>query len=150
MDVVTPDMKARAETLYGWAKAAIEHMGFVFAVGAMDYRPLANVHIRIGAPRETDVGECEPGDMPCVRRALGAYLSVRDLVQLVTRSIETEDIRDEYGVPFQIFYGVSGNTHRFWSIANARRVVEYVPEDNSEMRFADQLMGHIRAARRTD
>ena len=33
---------------------------------------------------------------------------------------------DKEGVPFQIFYGVSGNDHNFWSIANARRVIGYV------------------------
>ena len=54
-----------------------------------------------------------------MRRALGAYLSARDLTQLVVKSIETEDIRDEHGVPFQVFYGISGNSHAFWSIANA-------------------------------
>ena len=38
------------------------------------------------------------------------------------KSIETEDITDAHGIPFQIFYGISGNDHGFWSIANARKV----------------------------
>jgi len=147
MELVTPDMKARAETLYGWAKQAIEHMGFVFALGSEGGRPLENVHIRIGAPRETDLAACEPGDMACVNRALGAYLSRRDLAQLVEKSIEAPDIRDEFGVPYQIFYGVSGNSHRFWSIANARRVIGYAPQDDSQIRFADEVAEHVRAAR---
>ena len=146
LDFVTPSMKARAESFYGWAKDAIEHLGFVFAGGRVGDRPLENVQIRIGAPRESDVQKCELGNMVCVRRALGAYLSVRDLVQLIVKSIETEDIRDEFGVPFQIFYGISGNAHRFWSIANARRVIGYEPEDDSQVRFADELLAHIRAA----
>ena len=33
--------------------------------------------------------------MVVLRRALGAYLSARDLSQLFVKSIETEDIRDE-------------------------------------------------------
>ena len=35
--------------------------------------------------------------------------------------VETEDITDENGVPFLIVYGISGNTHRFWSLASAKR-----------------------------
>ncbi len=35
--------------------------------------------------------------------------------------IETPDIEDENGVPFLVIYGISGNTHRFWSLTNASR-----------------------------
>ena len=69
-------------------------------------------------------------------RDLGAYISERDLQQLVIKSIETADIRDRYGIPFQIFYGISGNARQCWSIANAREVVGYAPEDDSEIKFA--------------
>ena len=68
------------------------------------------------------------------------------MVQLFLKSMETEDNRDEQGVPFQIFYGISDNPHAFWSIANARRVVGYEPQDNSEIRFAGLVADHIRAA----
>lgn len=71
---------------------------------------------------------------------------MRDQVQLTVKSIETEDITDENGVPFQIFYGVSGNTHNFWSIANARRVIGYAPEDNSQIRFAEKIAAITTAA----
>ncbi len=39
----------------------------------------------------------------------------------VVRMIETESIEDENGVPFLVIYGISGNTHRFWSLTNASR-----------------------------
>ena len=39
----------------------------------------------------------------------------------VIRMIETESIEDENGVPFLVIYGISGNTHRFWSLTNASR-----------------------------
>ena len=81
-----------------------------------------------------------------MRRALGAYISARDLTQLFVKSIETRDIRDEHGIPFQIFYGVSGNSHGFWSIVNARKVIGYAPQDNSEIRFQEAIQAHIRAA----
>lgn len=145
-DTVDPDGRALSDNYYGWAKEAYEHLGFVFAVGKIQGRPLPNVQIRIGGPRETDVERCAPGDLTCVRRALGAYISQRDLSQLVIKSIEAEDIRDERGVPFQIFYGISGNDHAFWSIVNARKVIGYTPEDNSAIRFADQIAAHMRAS----
>jgi hypothetical protein len=62
------------------------------------------------------------------------------------KSIETEDIRDEFGVPFQIFYGISDNSQAFWSIANARKIIGYEPQDNSEIRFQALLAEHLRAA----
>ena len=81
-----------------------------------------------------------------MRRALGAYISERDMAQLFIKSIEASDIRDERGVPFQIFYGISDNPHAFWSIANARRIIGYAPQDNSEIRFRDLIAEHISAA----
>ena len=146
MDVVTPDMRALSDNYYGWAKESYEHLGFVFATGVPNGRPLENVQIRIGGPRETDVESCKKGDIVGVRRALGAYISQRDLQQLFIKSIETEGIHDENGVPFQIFYGVSGNSHNFWSIANARKVIDYEPQDNSEIRFCKLVQKNIEAA----
>ena len=55
------------------------------------------------------------------------------------RSIECGPLEDEWGVPFQIFYGVSNNTRAFWSIANARQVIGYAPEDDSELRYASDI-----------
>jgi UDP-glucose 4-epimerase len=145
-DYVSPDMRALSDNYYGWAKEAYEHLGFVFAVGKQNGRPLENIQIRIGGPRETDVANCCMGDLRCVRRALAVYISQRDMAQLFIKSIETEDIRDINGIPFQIFYGISGNSHAFWSIVNARKIIGYEPLDNSETRFADLISGHIKAA----
>jgi hypothetical protein len=158
---VNPNERALSDNYYGWAKEVYEHLGFVFAVGKQARpssgftsgvrpetgRQLEVVQIRIGGPRETDVANCKLGDLRCVRRALAAYISERDMQQLFIKSIETEDIRDERGVPFQIFYGVSNNPHAFWSIANARQIIGYEPQDNSELRFADLIARHIQAAK---
>ena len=145
-DFVDPDDRALSDNYYGWAKEAYEHLGFVFAVGAVNGRPLENVQIRIGGPRETDVERCHLGDMTCVRRALAVYISRRDLDQLIIKSIEAPDIHDAHGVPFQIFYGISNNARAFWSIANARRIIGYAPEDDSEIRFRDQIAAHTDAS----
>ena len=146
MDFVNPNQRALSDNYYGWAKEVYEHLGFVFAAGQQVERPLENIQIRIGGPRETDITHCELGDLRCIRRALAAYISDRDMQQLFVKSIEAEDIHDGRGVPFQIFYGISGNHHAFWSIVNARQVIGYAPEDNSEVRFADWIQKHIAAA----
>ena len=170
-DIVDPYVgRPLSDNYYGWSKEVYEHLGFVFAVGKIHGekiqgiqaaigptggasiderargRQLENIQIRIGGPRETDVQNCPPGDLTCVRRALGAYLSARDLTQLVVKSIETVDIRDEHGIPFQVFYGISGNSHAFWSILSARKVIGYEPQDNSEFRFQKEVAAHIQAA----
>ena len=147
LDLVTPFDQARSYGFYGWAKDAYEHLGFVFALGRVsDGVQLENVQIRIGGPRETVADQPKLGDLRRLRRGLAVYLSQRDLVQLYVKSIETEDIRDKEGVPFQIFYGISGNTHAFWSIANARKVIGYAPQDNSEHKFANSIRRHLKAA----
>ncbi len=160
MDFVDPEQRALSDNYYGWAKETYEHLGFVFAAGKQARpnaafttgaapttgRQLEVVQIRIGGPRETDLSACKLGDLRCVRRALGAYLSERDMQQLFVKSIETPDIRDEQGMPFQIFYGISANSHAFWSIANARKIIGYAPQDNSEIRFHNLIAAHIVAA----
>ncbi len=148
LDMVTPEMPPRSDNWYGWAKAAYELLGFVFATGKVDGRKLEIVQWRIGGPRDDDIDHVKPGDVKVMHRALGAYLSARDQVQQAVRMVETEDIRDEHGVPFLIAYGISGNTHRFWSIANARVKLGYAPEDDSQVNFADKIAAIARAARR--
>ncbi len=144
--MVTPDQNA-SDNWYGWGKIAFEQIGQVFASGVTHGgRPLENVQVRIGGPRETDVAEAPLGDLRRMRRALAVYISQRDMSQLFIKSIESEDIRDDLGVPFQIFYGISDNPHAIWSIANARRVIGYAPQDNSEKRFFDLIQAHMAAA----
>lgn len=147
MEFVTPDMIPLSDNYYGWGKISYEGLGFVFATGAMnDGKQLENVQIRIGAPRESVV-ENITGDLKKMHRGLGAYLSVRDQVQLVVKSIETEDIRNGFGIPFQIFYGISDNTHRFWGITNARKVIGYHPQDDSQTRFAEEVTQQLTSAK---
>jgi nucleoside-diphosphate-sugar epimerase len=131
---VGPGDLPKSDNYYGWAKIAYEALGFVYATGAFG-RPLEVVQIRIGAPREIAAAPHE-GRPELYKRNLGAYISARDLQQLFVRSVEAPDIADEWGVPFQIFYGVSDNSRAFWDASNARRVIGYRPEDDSEVRFA--------------
>ena len=59
--MVTPDQNA-SDNWYGWAKIAFEQIGQVYASGVTHGgRPLENVQIRIGGPRETDLADAPPG-----------------------------------------------------------------------------------------
>ena len=147
--LVTPDMPARSDNFYGWAKGAYESLGFTYSTGTVSGgKPLEMIQIRIGGPRENDAEKFSPDGREQMHRGLGCYLSARDQTQLIVKSIETPDITNELGVPFQIFYGISGNSHNFWSLANARRVIGYAPEDNSAVKFSDEIAAIMNEAKR--
>jgi UDP-glucose 4-epimerase len=148
VDMVTPEMPPRSDNWYGWAKAAYELLGFVFATGKVDGKKLEVVQWRIGGPRDDDIEHVKPGDIKVMHRALGAYLSRRDQVQQAIRMVETPDIKDDNGVPFLIVYGISGNTHRFWSLASAKTKIGYEPQDDSQVNFADAIAAIARQAPR--
>jgi hypothetical protein len=107
------------------------------------------VQIRIGAPRPIVAAHffMDGGDYAAqatrYKRDLGAFIRPRDLTQLFVKSIETEHIEDEHGIPFQVFYGISGNARAFWSIVNARKVIGYAPDDDAELLFADDIRTHL-------
>jgi hypothetical protein len=142
-DRVTPEDYPRPDNFYGWAKAAYETLGFLYACGSLG-RKLEVILVRIVAPREIDASQF--ADKPKARyiRDLTGYISPRDIQQLFCKSIETPGIADEYGVPFHIFYGVSNNARTFWSIDNARKVIDYDPQDDSELRFAEDIARMLR------
>jgi NAD dependent epimerase/dehydratase family len=137
-DRVSPEDYPRPDSFYGWAKAAYEPLGFLYACGTLG-RKLEVIQVRIVVPREINAELF--GDKPPERyvRELAGYISERDMQQLFCKSIETPDVEDEYGIPFHIFYGVSNNARTFWSITNARRVIGYEPQDDSEVRFAEDI-----------
>jgi nucleoside-diphosphate-sugar epimerase len=148
-DMVYPTDLPLSDNFYGWTKASYELLGFVYACGALG-RKLEVVQIRIGAPRdvaarhyEGEVAEWHTGSnrskVAHFKRELGAYISEGDLRQLFERAIETPRIDDAYGVPWLIVYGISNNTRAFWSLESARRVLEYAPVDDSEIKYADDI-----------
>src|SRR5687767_3002718 len=122
LDRITADSpRSLSDNFYGWAKEAYEHLGFVYAAGTMGalgfqaglgaqgraQRPLEVVQIRIGAPRDlaTTSFVGEKLNPVSLHRDLGAWASPRDLAQLFVKSIDAPDIKNEFGVPFQVFYG---------------------------------------------
>jgi nucleoside-diphosphate-sugar epimerase len=59
------------------------------------------------------------------KRLLKTWLSHNDLVQLVKKSICSEDVK------FGIYYGVSNNKGRFWDISNAEQELDFHPQDDA-------------------
>ncbi len=148
-ELVFPADLPLSDNFYGWAKACYELLGFVYACGAFG-RKLEVVQVRIGAPRDVSGRHYEgalreqhvaPGASGPAnfKRDLGAWVSERDLRQLFRRAADTPDIEDEHGVPWLVVYGISGNTRAFWSLETARRVLGYAPEDDSEVRYVDDV-----------
>ena len=159
MEMLDPFRLPLSDNFYGWAKASYEHMGFLFACGSMGFRDASGreqhtgglldtspkmgvVYVRIGAPRDLDV-DLYDGDPEWYKRDLGAYISPRDITQLFTRAIEAPNIENEDGVPWQVVYGISNNTRAFWSLSNAREVFGYEPQDDSEVKYADDIRGFL-------
>ena len=157
MEVVDPYSLPLSDNFYGWAKATYEHMGFLFACGGLGRRApggreqhtsgnlgtgrkLGVVMVRIGAPRPLDIALYQDDPMT-YKRDLGAYISPRDLTQLFCKAIDTPNIDNAHGVPWQVVYGISNNTRAFWSLASARQVLGYEPEDDSVVLFAREIQG---------
>jgi len=138
-DRVSPEDYPRPDGFYGWAKAAWEPLGFLYACGSLG-RKLEVVQIRIVVPRQIDGDDFVDEPPERYVRELAGYISERDMQQLFCKSVETPDIEDEHGVPFHIFYGVSDNARKFWSITNARKVIGYAPQDDSEAIFAEDIV----------
>ncbi|MCC6179462.1 MAG: NAD(P)-dependent oxidoreductase [Chloroflexi bacterium] len=159
LEMIRPnDPRPLADNYYGWAKEAYEHLGFVYASGVSggptvgEIRPedrprkLEVVQIRIGAPRDmttTSFAGRFKNDPKTLHRDLGMWVSPRDLAQLFVKSIEASNIEDEYGIPFQVFNGMSANTRSAWSLENARKMIGYAPEDDSEAVYADEIRQYI-------
>ena len=151
MEILDPYVLPLSDNFYGWAKATYEHMGFLFACGFPGFqdqlgrehhtsgldsgRRMGVVMVRIGAPRELVLSNYEAAPAN-YKRDLGAYISPRDITQIFVKAVETSNIDNEHGIPWQVVYGISDNTRAFWSLANARETLGYEPKDDSEVKFA--------------
>lgn len=115
---ITPAMAVRPDSLYGVGKVFGEALAQFF----VDKYGMSIICLRIGSFLE----------FPYSDRTLKTWCSPRDLAQLVQKSLDHENLG------FQIFYGVSNNTHGIWDIENARQLINYQPQDNAAlMKFTD-------------
>jgi NAD+ dependent glucose-6-phosphate dehydrogenase len=149
-EMVYPTQLPLSDNFYGWSKASYELLAYPYACGTFGRRMEA-VMLRIGSPYPIDVSRFEPSaptpqsGLPrpagpaAFKRALGAYLSDRDCATLFRCALEAPLAGADDAVPWVVAYGISGNTRAFWSLESARRVLGYMPEDDSEVIYADAV-----------
>ena len=116
-EFIGTDVPHRPDTFYGLAKCFAEDLGRMY----WEKNGVESVHLRI---------------LSCTTvtnaRALGTWLSYDDLVQLVTRAVDTPT------TGFSVVYGVSANDRV--PVDNARAsFLGYRPKDNAEV-FAAQIL----------
>ncbi|NNK77970.1 MAG: NAD(P)-dependent oxidoreductase [Litoreibacter sp.] len=126
-DCIGVDAPHRPDTFYGLAKCFGEDLGRMY----WDKRGLEAVCLRILS--------CAPVTNT---RALGSWLSYDDLIQLVTRAIDTPT------TGFSIIYGVSNND-RAPVDNSAARFLGYRPKDNAEQ-FAPVTLAEADPANPSD
>ena len=114
---ITVDEPHRPDGFYGLAKCFTEDLGRMY----WEKRGLESVHLRIAS--------CAQVTNP---RALGTWLSYDDLIQLVTRAIDTPT------TGFTIAYGVSNNDRNPVDMS-AGAYLGYRPKDNAEIYAAEIL-----------
>lgn len=114
--MVSPQDPVRPDSEYGVSKVFGEALARYYS----DRWGLKAICLRIGAVLKDD----DPTKHSQNRRI---WLSHRDMVQLVKKSLATE-------VVFGIYYGVSNNKGAFWDISNARADLSFEPVDDGATR----------------
>jgi uronate dehydrogenase len=116
-DAIGIDAPHRPDSYYGLAKCFAEDLGRMY----WDKRGLESVHLRILSCAQVTSA-----------RALGTWLSYDDLIQLVTRAVDTPT------TGFAVIYGVSNNDRS--PVDNSKAAfLGYRPKDNAEV-FAAKIL----------
>ena len=108
---ISPDMPARPDGYYGASKLFAEGLAQMY----FDRYGIETVNLRLGSviPKPED------------RRGLSTWLSYPDFIRLTHASLRAKD------VGCLTVYGVSANTHKWWSGMGWEKIA-YVPQDNAE------------------
>jgi nucleoside-diphosphate-sugar epimerase len=130
--MVGPDAALRPDSLYGVSKAYGEALGRYFS----ERRGISVYCLRIGTVRADDdprspalISGPGPSWLPAMtaeqrlRRLAATWCSHADLARLVDACLRAEHVR------FGIYYGVSNNPYRFWSLDNAHADLGWWPQD---------------------
>ena len=113
-DPVTPDAPVRPVNMYGVSKCFGEAVASYFAHA----EGLSSIAVRIGAY-----------EAPWIRQSasasdLSAFVSARDMNQLLVRCIETP------GIQFAIVHGISNNRSKRLDLAETQALLDYHPQDD--------------------
>jgi len=139
-ELLTEALPPRPTNPYGVSKVVGERIGRSFA----DHRGLSVICLRVGYCAGLPAQDPRLTKSPWVRQK---WLSDRDFLQLVDRSIAAKDIR------FAIVNGVSNNAGMRWDPEAGRRLLGYVPVDGLAgagvaSRLRERLVHYTRGARR--
>jgi nucleoside-diphosphate-sugar epimerase len=121
----------RPDSYYGVSKVYGEAMARYY----VDHHGLKAVCLRIGGVRDSQdpshpaqawkpERDGEEGIRELRRRMRAVWLSERDCVHLIERSVETE-------YDWVLAYGISDNPRKIWDIEHAREVLGYAPLDSA-------------------
>jgi UDP-glucose 4-epimerase len=121
--------------LYGVSKCFGEALARYMA----EQEGLSAISLRIGAFQPIEAVRDEKG-----LAMLDAFVSHRDLTQLIQKCIDVENVR------FAILHGLSDNRFKRLDISDARELVGYDPQDDSteenpklrELHLRDTVMSH--------
>jgi len=121
--------RIRPDSYYGASKAYGEALGSYYS----DFYKLSTIHIRIGWVISDD----DPSFSPA---SLNLWLSHKDICQIIDLSINASD-----EIKYDVFYAISDNHWKIWSIDKAKKVLGYKPENGAgreytprEVRNADK------------
>jgi len=121
----------RPDSLYGVSKVYGEAMARYY----VDHHGMRAVCLRIGGVRAPDDPthpdvlwrpeyDDDPAKLETRRRMRAVWLSERDCVQLIERSLAT-------GKAWVLAYGISDNPRKIWDIDHARAELGYDPRDSA-------------------
>lgn len=121
--------------LYGVTKCFGEALGRYMA----EQEGLSVIALRIGGFQPAEAARTESGMW-----MLDAWVSQRDLLQLIRRCIDVENIT------FAIFHGLSDNRFKRLDISDARQLIGYEPQDDlaaehprlRELELGDKVSAH--------
>jgi uronate dehydrogenase len=121
--------------LYGVSKCFGEALGRYLA----EQEGISVVAVRIGAVQSRDAAARADGVA-----VLDAFISRRDLVQLLCRAIDAEGLR------FALVHGVSDNRFKRLDVSDARDLLGYAPQDDltelnpatAPLRLRERVRGH--------
>lgn len=114
IEMISPDIPAEPRGIYGASKVWSESLARVYSYT----HGMSCICIRIGQVER---------DRPRPPQGADIYVSQRDIVQVIEKSITAPD-----SVRFDTFYGMSDNDYRWVDIEHGRDVIGFVPEDRAE------------------
>lgn len=111
--IISINDPVRPDSYYGTSKI----FGEAIAKQFFELHKISSICLRIGSV-------IKDNDPTKNKRHLLTWLSYRDLIQLVEKSLFSK-------VLFGIYYGVSDNKGKFWDVSNVKRELGYKSKDNA-------------------